>query len=208
MDLKIYNIGLLGLNTYLLTDKESKESILIDLGGEYNQIIDDIKALGTNLKYILNTHGHFDHVLCEKEFQNEYPEIPIYINKEDQVHLNNLKDEIKWCGLTRDIEAPTPTKYIDENSELFIGKNKIKIFHTPGHSKGSLCFYIDGKLFAGDTLFQRSIGRTDLYDGDYDSLIESVKTKLFNLPDDTIVYPGHGPKTTIGEEKKYNTYLK
>ena len=97
--------------------------------------------------------------------------------------------------------------FIDESSELFIGKNKITVIQTPGHSKGGLCFYIDGMLFSGDTLFYGSIGRTDFIDGDFHELITSIKSKLFILPDETIVYPGHGPSTTIKKEKMTNPYL-
>ena len=105
-------------------------------------------------------------------------------------------------------EPLKPTSYIDEKTSLFLGNNKIEIFSTPGHSKGSLSYYIDGKVFTGDALFYRSIGRTDFYDGDFDELITSIKSKLFTLPDDTKVYPGHGPSTTISDEKKYNQYLR
>ena len=206
MDLKIYNTGLLDVNTYLLTDTASKESVIIDLGGDYTPILKDIELMGSKLKFILNTHGHFDHILGEGEFQKKYPDIPIYMHKKDLSHLDKMQEEVRMWGFGEKA-CNINMNYIDEDSELQIGMHKIKILYTPGHSAGSLCFCVDNMLFSGDALFQRSIGRTDFYDGDFDTLIHSIKTKLLNLDDSTNVYPGHGPKTTVREEKKYNTYL-
>lgn len=207
MDLKIYNIGFLGINTYLLLDESSKEAVIIDLGGEYEIIKKDIDELGYKLKFILNTHGHFDHVYGEVNLQKNFPEIPIYMHKDDMLHVDHIDVEMALWGFNGDVKPFKPAMFIDENSDIYIGKNKIEIFHTPGHSIGSLSYYVDGKLFSGDALFQRSIGRTDFHDGNYELLINSIKTKLLTLNDETVVYPGHGPKTTIREEKKYNTYL-
>ena len=207
MDLKIYNTGFLDVNTYLLTDMETKESVIIDLGGDYTPILKDVEMMGSKIKFILNTHGHFDHILGEGNFQKKYPEIPIYMHEKDTFHLEKMQEEIKMWGFSE--KAPNiKMTYIDESSELSIGEHKIHVLYTPGHSAGGLCFYTDNTLFSGDSLFQRSIGRTDFYDGDFDTLISSIKTKLLILDDSTNVYPGHGPKTTIREEKKYNTYLK
>lgn len=208
MNLKIYHTGPLDVNTYLLTDEDSKEAVLIDVGGSFESIKEDIESSGYKLKFILNTHGHFDHILGEVEIQQKHPEIPIYMHKDDTPHFSRLEQELKIWGFNYKTEPLKLDTFIDESSELYIGKNKFTILHTPGHSKGSLSYYIDGKLFSGDALFQRSIGRTDFYDGDYNTLINSIKTKLLSLDENTIVYPGHGPSTTIKEEKRYNTYLK
>lgn len=208
MDVKIFHTGPLDVNTYLLTDERTKEAILIDVGGSFEKIKKETDSLGYKLKYILNTHGHFDHILGEIEIQQNHPDIPIYIHKDDTPHFSRLEEELRIWGFTYKTSPLKPDKYIDENTILSLGEETIQIFHTPGHSKGSLSFYIDGKVFTGDALFQRSIGRTDFYDGDYDTLIKSIKTKLLTLPEETIVFPGHGPSTTIKEEKKYNTYLK
>ena len=208
MNLKIYQTGPLDVNTYLLMDDESKEAILIDVGGSFDEIYKEILDKGYTLKYILNTHGHFDHVLGEINIKNKYPNIPIFMHKNDLIHTDKISQEMKMFGLESNIDKFTITSFLDENSDLSIGNNKIKVYHTPGHSGGSVCFYVDNKLFSGDSLFQRSIGRTDFYDGDYDTLINSIKTKLLPLNEDTIVYPGHGPNTTIRAEKKFNIYLK
>lgn len=207
MNLKIYETGPLQVNTYVLTDNDTKEAVLIDVGGSFYEIKKQLDKDGFIIKYILNTHGHFDHVMGEIEVQQNYPDIPIYIHKEDVSHFSRLERELQLWGFNTKIEPLKPTKFIDETTQLKIGDFDIKIFYTPGHSKGSLSYYVDGMLFSGDALFYRSIGRTDFYDGDYDELISSIKTKLLTLPDYTKIYPGHGISTTVADEKKYNQYL-
>lgn len=208
MNLKICQTGPIQVNTYILTDEESKEAVIIDLGGSFETIKKELDENNFTIKYIINTHGHFDHVFGEVEVQKNFPNIPIYINEKDTAHFARLEEELRAWGFNVSTEPLKPTCYIDESSDLRIGKETIKIFETPGHSKGSLSFYTDGKIFTGDALFYRSIGRTDFFDGDYDELITSIKTKILTLPDDTKVYPGHGPSTSVAAEKKYNPYLK
>ncbi len=207
MELDIKKTGPLEVNTYILKDSESKEAVIIDVGGNFEEIKQALDKEGYNIKYILNTHGHFDHTLGELEVQKNYPEIPIYMHEGDRSHLENIKEEMGWFRCKSVDDTLKTVSFIDENSDLKIGKNKIQVFYTPGHSKGSLSFYVDGRVFTGDALFYHSIGRTDFRDADYDTLINSIKTHLLPLPDDTIVYPGHGPKSTIKNEKTYNTYL-
>ena len=207
MDLKIFQTGPLEVNTYILTDEQSKEAVIIDIGGEFETIKKELDEKGFKIKFILNTHGHFDHLLGEIEIPKKYPNIPIYMSEADIFHVNNINNELKMWRVNKETEPLRPIKFIDENTKLTLGDQEIKIFATPGHSKGSLSFYIDGKLFSGDALFKHSIGRTDFIDGDYDTLISSIKTKLFTLPDETKVYPGHGPSSTIKDEKKFNPYL-
>lgn len=207
MKLEIALTGPLQVNTYILKDEESKEAVLIDVGGEFEEIKENLDKQGYKINFILNTHGHFDHVLGELEIQEKYPEIPIYMHKDDVPHLSNMQDEMSYFGCKSSNQQLKIDNFVDENSLLYIGKHRIEIFNTPGHSKGSLSFYVDGKVFTGDALFFRSIGRTDFYDGDYDTLINSIKTKLLVLPDDTRVYPGHGPHSLIKDEKNLNSYL-
>ena len=207
MKLELFETGPLSVNTYVLKDEESKEAVLIDVGGSFDELYSKLTEEGYNIKFVLNTHGHFDHVLGESAISQNYPEIPIYMHKDDVPHLERCKEELRYFGYKVDAQPPKITEFIDENTELFIGKNQIKIIHTPGHSKGSLSYYVDNKLFSGDALFFRSIGRTDFYDGDFDTLINSIKSKLMTMPDDTIVFPGHGPSTNIKSEKIYNTWL-
>ncbi len=208
MELKIYHTGPLQVNTYVLKDEKSKEAVIIDLGGSFGSIKSDLDKGGYKIKYILNTHGHFDHIAGEIEVQEKFPEIPILINKDEAPHFLKLEQQLKNWGFNVNIPPLKPGEYIDENSKIEIGGNEIQIFHTPGHSKGSLSFLVDNKLFSGDALFCGSVGRTDFFDGDFDTLINSIKKKLLPLPDTTIVYPGHGPKSTIKNEKQNNSYLR
>ncbi|MBQ9246198.1 MBL fold metallo-hydrolase [bacterium] len=208
MELTIKQTGPLDVNTYILKDNQSKEAVIIDVGGSFETIKKELDEQGYKIKYILNTHGHFDHVLGEVEVQQKYPDIPIYMHKDDLSHLSRIKEEMGWFGCVNVPDTLKINSFIDENTTLSIGTFPIKVLYTPGHSKGSLSYYVDGKVFTGDALFYRSIGRTDFYDGDYDTLIHSIKTNLLPLPDDTVVYPGHGPSSTIKNEKTYNTYIK
>lgn len=208
MDLKLYMTGPLNVNTYVLKDFASKEAAIIDVGGSFEMIKSDVEKEGYTIKFILNTHGHFDHISGDIEIKKMCPSIPIYMHKDDLPHVKNLSRILSDWGFPPVDETPEITDFIDENSQLYLGDNKIQIFHTPGHSKGSLSFYVDAKLFSGDTLFCRSIGRTDFFDGDFETLINSIKTKLLTLPDDTLVFPGHGDPTKIKDEKISNLYLR
>lgn len=201
LKIKQYQTGPLSVNTYLVCDDVSKECIIIDLGGEIDKIYKDIKEFGGDLKYILNTHGHFDHIWGEKEAQEKY-NIPIYVHKDDLEMVNNLETYTKLWGFPLQRPPKAVCAFDETTNNLTIGDKKIKIFHTPGHTKGGSCFLIENNLFSGDTLFFNSIGRTDLEGGSYSELINSIKTKLLPLDENTIVYPGHGPKTTIKSEKR------
>ena len=211
MQLDIYETGSMPVNTYVLKDEESKEAIVIDVGGDFENIKNKTESQGYTIQYILNTHGHFDHVLGEIYARQNYPTLPIYIHKDDICHLQRIKEEMSFfCSVPKDminVFEQYPPEFIDEKTELLIGKNKVDILYTPGHSQGSLSFYISPWLFTGDTLFYRSIGRTDFYDGNFDTLITSIKSNFLILPDETIIYPGHGQSTTIKYEKQFNEFL-
>lgn len=195
-------------NCWVLIDEETKEAVIIDLGGGYSKIKKYLDENGAKLKFVLCTHGHFDHIMGIPEMQQAEPKIPVYMNKKDKNLAMNVNDMLCHFGLREFVPQIKFSKFIDENTkDLFIGNNNIKVLETPGHTKGGLCFKINDMLFSGDSLFNREIGRCDLPGGDYDTLIQSLKTKLVILPEETDVYPGHGGKTTIGEEKKFNPYL-
>ena len=193
MIIKQYIAGPIEANNYLVADENSKEAVLIDCSERLPQIIDDVKNLGLKVKYILLTHGHFDHVMGVNEMKKE-------LNAEV---LINKKDELGTFGLFVD-KNPEYDRFIDGNTELKIGDIPIKILETPGHTEGGMCYLIDGNLFSGDTLFKRYVGRTDLPGGNYSKIENSIKNVLYKLDDNTIVYPGHNEKTTIGYEKEYN----
>ncbi len=208
MDIKIFQTGPMFVNTYVLTDEETKEAAIIDLGGFVYIIKRELDKRDYNIKFILNTHAHFDHILGEYELQQYDGNVPIYIHEADMYHINNINNELKLYNLNITVDKKLENiNYLDENSELYVGNNRIKVLYTPGHSKGSVSYYIDGYVFTGDALFSRNIGRTDLYEGNYEELITSIKNKLLTLPEDTIVFPGHGPSTSIKEEKQENPYL-
>ena len=204
MKLEILTMGLFEVNNYLLFDENSKDIVLIDAGGDFEKTKSAIDALDGNLKYILNTHAHFDHIAGDFDIQNFY-NIPVYIHKADEEQIPYFKEYLKAVGMP-EYELPKNITYIDENSEVKIGNKIIKIIHTPGHTQGGVAYLVDNMLFSGDSLFYESIGRTDLLGGNFDQLVNSVKTKLLTLPDEIKVYPGHGSSTTIGHEKKYNSY--
>lgn len=208
MKVDVFQTGPLEVNTYILKDEETKEAVLIDVGGSFNEIKKLLEEEGYSVKFVLNTHGHFDHLLGSFEIQRNNYDIPVYLHKDDVFHIENMENETRMWGVYPETEKLKITSYIDEKSDLKIGDKKISVLHTPGHSKGSVSYYVDSKLFSGDALFYRTIGRTDFIDANYEELITSIKSKIFTLPEDTKVFPGHGPSTTVKEEKNFNSYLK
>ena len=208
MILKLFVLNAIQTNTWVLTDEETKDTVIIDLGGDYKKVFSYIKEIGGNLKYILCTHGHFDHIMGIPDMQKDGFDIPVYINKNDEeLATKHLNDTLHMFGLEGNYPKIKISGYLDSQTELFIGNKKIKVIETPGHTKGGVCFLTDNLLFSGDTLFRREIGRCDLEGGDYGTIINSLKTKLLPLDDDIKVYPGHDASTTMGEEKKYNRYF-
>jgi len=211
MTIKTFTFNPFQENTYLVFD-ETNEAVIIDAGclqaGEkqvLKRFIEDNKLI---IKRVLNTHLHLDHQFGNKFLFDTYgiaPEACI----EDEFLLENVVAQARSYGFPVTEEAQPLGAYITENQEIIFGNSSLKAIHAPGHSPGSMVLYSekDGVMFAGDVLFQGSIGRTDLPKGDYASLILAITKKLLILPDSTVVYCGHGPSTTIGYEKKNNPYL-
>jgi len=192
MIVKRIPIGSYVENCYLLIDDDTSEAILVDPGEGVEKVINMIISLKLDLKAVIITHGHFDHSDGIKQVKSSF---------DVKVHM---------CKL--DLPLVTDKELVDDDikeGEVFsVGKNEITAIFTPGHTMGGMCFLCGDILISGDTLFKTSIGRTDMYGGNYEQLINSIKTKLFSLPDDTVVYPGHGFSTTIGDEKATNPFLK
>lgn len=205
MILKQYIAGPIDANNYLVADEKSKEAVLIDCSEHVQKILDDVKELGLKVKYILLTHRHFDHVMGVNSMKKELG-AEVLINQKDEKQLEMTQTILKTFGIFVE-KNPEYDKYIDKNTELKIGEIPIKIFETPGHTEGGLCYLIDGKLFSGDTLFRNYVGRTDLPGGNYAKLENSIKNVLYKLPDETEVFPGHNEMTTIGYEKKHNEII-
>ncbi len=194
-------VGDLGVNCYILY--ENDKAIVIDPGAEYNKIKQALK--GKTVEAVLLTHGHFDHTGAVGQFQNDGAEV--YVSKEDAKMLLN-----GYTSLAQVFGFPfNPIKAdctFDDGDILEFFGIKLKVILTPGHTKGSACFLVNNILFSGDTLFQRSIGRTDFPGGDFDIISDSIRNKLYILDEDTLVYSGHGDKTTIKEEKCENMFVR
>lgn len=206
MILKTYVEGPIDANNYLLIDEESKEAVLIDCSAPRPELIQEIKNMGIKLKYILLTHGHFDHILGVDKFTEEFG-VDAYVSEDDIMQVKATPQMIQmFTGLTVDV-VKNVKKYVKDGDEFTIGNTKIKAISTPGHTEGGMCYLVDNYLFSGDTLFQHSVGRTDFPGGSFEKISKSIKEKLFLLPDEMEVYPGHGPKTSIGFEKKYNEII-
>ncbi len=199
-------VGPLMANCFILGCEKTKEAAVIDPGDETDRILRLLAELELTVKYIINTHGHFDHVAGNKEMK-EATGADILINSLDAPMLGQLSDSAASFGLSAD-NSPPPDHTLKDGDTISFGTITLKVIHTPGHSQGGIALFTDGNLFVGDTLFAGSIGRSDLPGGDMHTLISSIKNKLFVLDDDVKVFPGHGPETTIGQEKQTNPFVR
>jgi glyoxylase-like metal-dependent hydrolase (beta-lactamase superfamily II) len=195
-------VGTMGIytNSYVVADEASKEGILIDPAGEVDKIYNYIENSGIKLKYIIITHCHGDHIAGLKGFKRYYPNVKIVIHELDKAGLTD--DSINLCTYIDISENFIDADVIVKDGDLLeFGKVQVKIIYTPGHTKGSISLLIKDALFSGDTLFKGAWGRTDLPTSDFKSIIRSIEQKLMTLPENTIVYPGHGAISIIREEK-------
>ena len=208
MILRTMPLGPLQANCYIVGCKATRQAAVIDPGGDVERILSALKQNDLQLTVILNTHAHFDHVGANKALK-QATGAQLMIHQLDAPMLAHAAQAAAAWGLRSD-ESPLPDRLLADGDTIDCGRLQFNVIHTPGHSPGGSCFYLKthNALFVGDTLFAGSIGRTDLPGGDYDTLISSIQTKLFVLPDDTIVYNGHMEETTIGEEKQYNPFCK
>ncbi len=192
-------------NNYLLIDEETRDAVLVDCSHFDEAIIKTLADYGAKLKYILLTHAHFDHVMGVYETaQVTGAKVILHVN--DELLLKDLNSFTFMLGLPS-VNVPEINRYVEDADNIDFAGKEIKVIHTPGHTKGCVGYLVDGILFSGDTLFKESVGRTDLEGGSFSELENSIKTKLFTLPDETPVYPGHGSDTTIEHEKKYNKFI-
>ena len=199
-------VGPLFSNCYIVWDDKVKKGVIIDPGDNAETILAKVKELGIEIELILATHGHFDHVAGAAGLKRQI-DVPFLAHKGDLFFIEDGKDTARRWGI--DIEQPpNPDRYIEDGDTIDVGTLKLEVLHTPGHSPGGVSFLHKKMVFAGDTLFHESIGRTDFRMGSFEELETSIKTRLYTLPDDTIVYTGHGPITTIGAEKKHNPFVK
>jgi len=206
MNIETITVGPLAVNCYIVSDPESNEALLIDPGSESKRIINLIEVRNLKLQSIINTHCHIDHIAEVKAIQDHF-DTKFLIHKNELALLNVLNDSDGLFGINVS-GVPEVSGFLEPDQDIKLGNNKCKILFTPGHSPGGISLIIQNHVFVGDCLFKDSIGRTDLHGGNYEQLITSIKTQLFTLPDDTIVYPGHGPVTTIKYEKRNNPFLR
>lgn len=202
MEVRRIVVGVYAANCYVIMDENTKEALVLDPGGDVDDILKVINELNAKIKYIFLTHGHVDHTSGAELLKNTV-KAPVGINKRD----NALIDEGAYLYGPL-LEGKTPEIYLKEGDTYRVGDIEIKCIETPGHTPGGMSFLINDEIFTGDTLFYGSIGRTDLEGGNREIILNSLKEKLIVLPDETIVHPGHSRETTIANEKKINPFIK
>lgn len=198
-------VGMIQANCYVLGDEAAGEAVVIDPGGDTPVILRTLQARKLKAVAVVATHGHFDHVEGLAAMKRATG-APILAHKGDLPLIQGMTTQGLLFGIKVEA-APPPDRFLEEGETIPFGRHALTVLHTPGHSPGSVSLLADKKVFVGDLLFAGSIGRTDLSGGDYDTLIASVRSKIFTLPDDTTVYPGHGPATTVGVEKRTNPFF-
>ena len=208
MELRTINVGYIGTNCYLAMNENTYEGIIVDPGHECKKITAAMSDMGMKPVAILLTHGHFDHIMAVNELKAEYPDICIYAAEAEHELLG---DAVLNCsdGLIHQPYTTAADILVNDQDKIKAAGFEIEVIATPGHTAGGVCYHLRSEklMFSGDTLFYGSVGRTDLPTGNFKILLDSLKTKLAVLDEDTEVYPGHGPMTTIGTEKQINPQM-
>ncbi len=189
-------------NNYLIIDEQTKEAALIDCSAIDNDINTTLNEYGATLKYILLTHGHFDHIAGIRN----NPDIKVFMHKNDLEWLKKVNQYLPMFGMS-EITVPQVDVFVQDGDVIKLGDLEIRVLHTPGHTQGGVCYLIDGNLFSGDTIFREAVGRCDLEGGDFNQIVESIENKIFTLPPNTLIYPGHGKTTSVEWEKEHNRFL-
>ncbi|MEM9730265.1 MAG: MBL fold metallo-hydrolase [Myxococcota bacterium] len=206
-----FSVAPLGCNCVILGDEETKKAIVVDPGGEAPRILSRLAELGLTCEGIVHTHTHFDHIGGTKEVQ-EATHASNMIHEDDLFLYEGVQMQLD--GFRAPFRAPEVAeidRFVAHGDTVHAGNLELDVVHTPGHSPGSICLTLESDrpvVIAGDTLFARSIGRTDLWGGDMSQIVDSIRRKLFSLPEETLVITGHGPTTTIGEERKLNPFVR
>jgi glyoxylase-like metal-dependent hydrolase (beta-lactamase superfamily II) len=198
-------VGPLQVNCFILADEKTKEAVVIDPGDDAGDILKVVREKGLTVKYIVNTHGHFDHVGANKALKDATG-AEILLHEGDAPVMASAPLQSRAFGMNT-VSSPPADRYLKHGDVLIAGDASLKVLHTPGHSPGGISLLGQGMVFTGDALFAGSIGRTDLPGGDLMTLLRSIKTNLMSLPDDTKVFCGHGPASTIGDERNDNPFL-
>lgn len=203
--LKQFVLGFLENNNYLLIDEMTKEAVLIDCTQESDEIEKAITESGAKLKYILLTHGHFDHVMGVDSIRDKFG-CKVLIHEADEPVLKDISKISVEFNMGH-VQPPKVDEYISDGQIIKFGQKEIKVINTPGHTAGGVCFMVDNKLFTGDTIFFQSVGRTDLLTGSFNQIKSSIEEKIFTLDENIEIYPGHGRSSTVGYEKVHNQFL-
>lgn len=197
--------GPLQVNCYILGCEKTRKAVVVDPGGDVEQILALLQRLNLELQMVINTHGHFDHVGGNRKLL-QATGVELLLHESDVVLLGMATQLAAAYGLSTEL-SPEPQRLLSGGEIVTVGELEIKILHTPGHTPGGICLHVEDQLIVGDTLFAGSIGRTDLPGGNHQQLIDGIREKLLPLPAKTVVHPGHGPTTTIGQESAYNPFL-
>ena len=205
MIIKTLPVGPIMANCFIVGCEETLEAVVIDPGDEPDKILASLAESNLQVKFIINTHGHFDHVSANNGIHTA-TKAPILIHALDAPMLQQISASAANWGLSAE-DSPAADRTIDDGDTITFGKITFKVIHTPGHTPGGVSLFTDGHVFVGDTLFAGSIGRTDFPGGDFGTLKSSIQDKLFALGDDVRVYTGHGPETSIGYEKRTNPFV-
>ena len=206
MKVERYATGILNTNCYLAINEETKETVVVDPADCPKYLMRHIKENELKIVAILLTHGHFDHTMGIDKFLDEY-KVPVYVHEEDAAMLEDI--ELNLSRVYTSGYTFSGARTVRDKQILHLAGEDFEVIHTPGHTRGGCCFYVaeDNVLFSGDTLFQNSVGRTDFETSSMSDLVHSIRDRLFVLPDETHVYPGHMGETMIGHEKKYNPFI-
>ena len=207
MILKTLTVGPFQENCYIVGDEESGEGVLVDPGDEASRIALAVEQTEMEIGQIVLTHAHIDHIGAVAQLAEEYA-CPVLVHAEAEPMLKQAPTQAMMMGLKFG-KVPSVDRYVEDEEVVEVGALRLKALYTPGHAPGHLSFYIEdeGLVLSGDALFAGSVGRVDLPGGSMEVLMNSIKERLLPLPDETLVYPGHGPETTIGDEKQYNPFL-
>ncbi len=206
MILRTVTVGITMTNCYLVGCEETREGVVIDPGGHPDRILKAIEETGLTVRYVLNTHCHFDHMGANADIVEATGALLALHPAE--LPILQSGGGARWFGVPIR-ESPPPDVELHDGDVLEVGRLRFQVLETPGHSPGGLTFYLaeEGAAFDGDVLFAMGVGRTDLPGGDWETLLRSIREVLFALPDDTIIYPGHGPQTTVGRERRMNPWV-
>jgi len=205
MILKMLVVGPIQANCYILGCERTREAAVIDPGDDADKILMILAKDELRCAYIINTHGHFDHSGANKRLK-EVTKAPLILHEADAAMVINQAASGRMWGMKVE-NSPPPDRYVEDGDLITFGDISLKVLHTPGHSEGGISLVTDKMVFVGDTLFAGSIGRTDFPGGDSDGLLRSVREKIFPLGDDVVIYPGHGPETTVGRERRTNPFF-